>query len=191
MSFRDVPRRDPSRARHGSVRGMPRVTRPVPGTGPLDEQSAAHRRTPRPSDHLGGNAPRRKSSVKTRGSRGARGEARATVKRLTGKGVSLGVLCMLAVGCGGADQARTTAPATTAPAPPPAPAAAKPKPKAKARTAKTYVIVVDGDVNRRIPGARVRIGHDTAYTKRKGGISFQLRRGSSWFVRFGAPGFTP
>ena len=53
------------------------------------------------------------------------------------------------------------------------------------------MIVVDGDVNRRIQGARVRIGHDTAFTKRKGGISFQLRPGSSWNVRFGAPGYAP
>jgi hypothetical protein len=96
---------------------------------------------------------------------------------------------MLAVGCGGADQARTTAPGTTPPAP--LPARVAPKPKPKPHTAKTYVIVIDGDVNRRIQGARVRIGHDTAFTKRKGGISFQLRPGSSWSVRFGAPGYTP
>src|SRR3954470_5712998 len=98
---------------------------------------------------------------------------------------------MLAVGCGGADQARTTAPGTTAPAPPPARVAPRPKAKPKPHTEKTYVIVIDGDVNRRIQGARVHIGHETAFTKRKGGISFQIRPGSSWNVRFRAPGYAP
>jgi outer membrane protein assembly factor BamB len=55
---------------------------------------------------------------------------------------------------------------------------------------KTYVYVVDGDVNRHIEGASVKIGPDVGITGRAGATAFLMRRGASWNVHLDAPGYS-
>ncbi len=54
---------------------------------------------------------------------------------------------------------------------------------------RTYVVVVDGDLNNRIRGALVRVGRLTDATGRVGAARFHLRRGATRTVEISAPGY--
>ena len=93
--------------------------------------------------------------------------------------------CLLAAaGCGGGtDPARTETP-------PPAPAPALPPVKPHVRHLVKYLTVVDGDLNTRIPGARVRIGDVTHVTRHAGGTLFRVLPGTSMNVTLQARGYS-
>ena len=117
-------------------------------------------------------------------------ELAATVTDLLWRRAPLVLVALLAAGCSGGDDGATPEPAPqhqAAPKHPPAPIHTNPQLPPER---KTYVVVIDGDVNSRIEGATVRIGPSVGITGRAGGATFGMRRGDSWNVRLRAPGYS-